>query len=359
MYVSDMISTSVMSADEELLKLPMPLHPKKRSAHWQSFMLIKSDRIWYRLKKLSEVSDTMVKVKKKPEHADRLRSQVEKKDTEISPPDTESKLRVLVTHAPMGIVVAQDGILKFANPKMVKISGYSPAELSSRPFVDFVHPDDRAMVLEYHRKRLDGKDVPETYVIRMISNKGTVKYLENSGVAIDWEGRTATLNFLVDISERMQSEQQLRESEEFTVSLLINAPNPILVVNADTSIRFVNPAFERLTGFSANELIGWKAPYPWWIPDTVDRTQREFRQALRHGVNRLEKFFQTRDGDRFCVEITSGLVKSGGEPKYYLSTWTDVTSRKKADEKLRESEERYRRLVDNIAIGVSLISPSM
>lgn len=403
----------------------------------------------------------------------------------------DKKLRTLVAHASMGIVVAQDGVLKFANPKMVRMSGYSLSELTSRSFLEFLHPDDRAMVMEYHSKRLKGEEVPETYVFRLLSKDGIVKFLENSGTTIDWEGQMASLNFLIDITERkrteedlsqretelreseekyrqlfenesnalmifdaeslffeevnqaalelygyskeeflnltvedisaeipqtrarvqqvkngqlnnnhvplrffrrkdgsifpgeiaagkfilrgrqkifgsvrditerLRSEQQLRESEEFNSSLLDSAPNPILVVNADTSIKYVNPAFETLTSFSAAELTGMKAPYPWWMPEAEDVTREQFAQALREGLSRLEKCFQTKNGDPFWVEITSSLIRRNRETKYYLSTWTDVTARKHSDQKLKASEERYRRLVDNIAIGVSLISPNM
>jgi PAS domain S-box-containing protein len=415
----------------------------------------------------------------------------EKVRIEHSLPEGEEKLRILLTHASMGIVVAQDGLLKFANPKMIRMSGYSLPELTARPFSGFLHPDDRSMVMAYHSKRLKGEKVPETYVIRLLTKTGGVKFIENSGTIIDWNGRTASLNFLIDITERkrteedlsqketelreseqkyrqlfenesdalmifdaesllfeeanqaalelygyskeefltltvedisaekretrasvqqvkngqlignrvplryfkkkngtifpgeiatgkfisgghqkiigsvrditerLRSEQQLRESEEFNTSLLNNTPNPILVVNADTSIKYVNQAFESLTRFSAIELIGKKAPYPWWLPETVSETHAQFSQALRDGLNRFEKCFQTKKGDPFWVEITSSPIKRKGETKFYLSTWIDVTARKFADKKLNESEERYRRLVDNIAIGVSLISPEM
>lgn len=160
-------------------------------------------------------------------------------------------------------------------------------------------------------------------------------------------------------AEKGQIENSLRKSEEFNARLLNNTPNPIHVLNADTSIKYVNPAFENLTCFSADEIIGRKVPYPWWIQENLETTQREFSQALRHGLNRFEKCFQTKSGDLFWVEITSSPLKRNGEITYYLSTWIDVTARKQADIKLKESEERYRRLVDNIAIGVSLISPDM
>ena len=170
------------------------------------------------------------------------------------------------------------------------------------------------------------------------------------------EGQTARLRRQ---AEKGQIENSLRESDEFNSRLLNNTPNPIHVLNADTSIKYVNPAFEKLTGFSAVEIIGRKVPYPWWIQENLETTQREFKQALRQGLDRFEKCFRKKNGDTFWVEITSSPLEKNGEITYYLSTWIDVSARKQADKKLRDSEERYRRLVDNIAIGVALISPDM
>jgi signal transduction histidine kinase len=77
------------------------------------------------------------------------------------------------------------------------------------------------------------------------------------------------------------------------------------------------------------------------------------------GVARIEEHFQKKNGERFWVELTAGLVENGSGPPYYLSNWVDITDRKKAIDELRQSEERYRSLVDNITIGVTLISPDM
>ncbi len=67
----------------------------------------------------------------------------------------------------------------------------------------------------------------------------------------------------VDVTAHRQSEKALKESEQYNASLLNNSPNPVLVINPDTSIRYVNPALQELTGFSSTELIGHKMPYPW------------------------------------------------------------------------------------------------
>ena len=62
------------------------------------------------------------------------------------------------------------------------------------------------------------------------------------------------------------------ENAEFGIFLMVHSPNPILVCKADSAIAYVNPAFEKLTGFRAAELIGANAPYPWWLPETIEKT---------------------------------------------------------------------------------------
>ncbi|MGB2877646.1 MAG: PAS domain S-box protein, partial [Dehalococcoidales bacterium] len=67
--------------------------------------------------------------------------------------------------------------------------------------------------------------------------------------------------------KRVQAEEALKQSEEYSSTILNHSPNPILVANPDTSIRYVNPALEKLTGYSMVELVGQKAPYPWWTEE--------------------------------------------------------------------------------------------
>jgi len=86
----------------------------------------------------------------------------------------------------------------------------------------------------------------------------------------------------------------LQESKEFNVSLLKNSPHPIIVINQDTSIRYVNPALEKLTGFSSAELIDSKAPYPWWTEETLQKIASDFTIAIRNGAQKLEEVFQKK-----------------------------------------------------------------
>ncbi len=158
---------------------------------------------------------------------------------------------------------------------------------------------------------------------------------------LEWSARIAAIAI-----ERKRAEEALRESEEFRSSLLSNSPNPIGVINPDSSLRYVNPALEKLTGFSAAELIGKKAPYPFWTQETLKATTLNFRRAMRRGDRRTEELFQKKNGGRFWVKISSTPVMNGSEFKYLLTNWMDITQRKQIEEALRQSEKKYKNLAE-------------
>lgn len=126
--------------------------------------------------------------------------------------DSEEKYSLLVNNSYQAIVVAQDGMLKFVNSRAIEILGYPESEITSRPFLSFIHPDDREMVAKHHIDRISGKPVPHVYPFRVVDKKGNTRWLEINAVVINWEGRQATLNFLSDITEREQAEEQLKQS---------------------------------------------------------------------------------------------------------------------------------------------------
>jgi PAS domain S-box-containing protein len=127
---------------------------------------------------------------------------------------SEEEYRQVVENANEAIVVAQDGTLKFFNPKAVEIAGFSPEELSSMSFADLIHPDDREMAVGRHVKMVRGEQLPGVYTFRMVDKQGDVKWLEVNAVVMDWEGRPATLNFLSDVTERIQAEEALKQYSE-------------------------------------------------------------------------------------------------------------------------------------------------
>ena len=144
------------------------------------------------------------------------------------------------------------------------------------------------------------------------------------------------VHLIVDITERRQYEEALRQSEEFSSTLLENAPYPLLVLNADTSIRYVNPALEELSGFTSPEVTGLKAPYPWWTKETWEKTGEDFNRALKEGATGKEELFKKKNGERFWVNINAAPVIINREYKYYLANWVDIIERKRMERELKE-----------------------
>jgi PAS domain S-box-containing protein len=127
--------------------------------------------------------------------------------------ESEKKYRILVENANEVIVILQDGVIQFANPRACEMTGFGADELQSRPFSEFIHPSDLRLAAGYHEKRLRGEPVPSLYEIRLIVKGGRVRWAQVSGVVIPWNGRPATMNFLTDITEKKLAEEALRGKE--------------------------------------------------------------------------------------------------------------------------------------------------
>jgi len=120
-------------------------------------------------------------------------------------------------------------------------------------------------------------------------------------------------------------------------NLLHTSPQSIVVINPDTSVRYVNPALERQTGFSSKEIVGLMAPYPWWPRHRPYWTQQTYREIVRE-ANTCEILLQSRNRELFWAEVTDIPIRRRGELVYHISVWQDITTRKQMEQALRQSE---------------------
>jgi PAS domain S-box-containing protein len=175
----------------------------------------------------------------------------------------------------------------------------------------------------------DGKKIFVEVNSRPVRHKGKIKYFLAS-----W----------VDVTERVLSAQALKESERFSSSLLKFSPNPILVFNSDGSIKYINSALEKLTGYSSAELVGHKPPYPWWVEENVERDTQEFLLLLHAGGRKTEKLIRNKAGKRLWIQIISAPIVMNNKFAYGLSSWVDITERKNSESQLKRLTEELRSL---------------
>jgi len=126
----------------------------------------------------------------------------------------EAKYRGLVEQSLVGIYIIQDGRYVYANPTFAQIMGYSAEELTAGRVVDFVFEDDRALVSENIRKRLEGECASIRYGLRMVRKDGTLVHIEVHGARAEYEGRPAILGTLLDLTERKKIEAQLLQAHK-------------------------------------------------------------------------------------------------------------------------------------------------
>jgi PAS domain S-box-containing protein len=151
-----------------------------------------------------------------------------------------------------------------------------------------------------------------------------------------------------------REEEKLPGNEEFSYGLIEDLPNPVFIINTDTSIRYVNPALENLTGFTTAEVIGRKMPYPWWITGRSTGSTDTPVKTVSDRVHNLE-LYRKKDGEIFWVEVTIVPVIHNGEVQYFISSWIDVTRARKVEKQLIEISNYYKTILDGIMHGVMVI----
>ena len=128
---------------------------------------------------------------------------------------SEEKYRAVVENALDGILVLQDGVIRFANRRVEKGTGFSIEELLGRRFDDFIHPEDREMVRDYYTRRLLGeRDLPGRYLVRAQYKGAEVRWIRIRAVPITWEDRPAVLVFLRDVTRAKKTEDEMNALQE-------------------------------------------------------------------------------------------------------------------------------------------------
>ena len=167
-----------------------------------------------------------------------------------------------------------------------------------------------------------------------------------------------TVGIFRDITEQKNAEKALQQINAFNVSILENAPTPIMISNIDKSVRYVNPAFEKLTGFTAAEIVNTRPPLPYWpqekIAEYLHASEKVFSQIGQYF--NLDRCYQNKNGELFWIDLTVTPVKNAtGESLYFISIWMDATERKKAEartleiETLRQTDKAKSEILGNVS----------
>jgi hypothetical protein len=290
-----------------------------------------------------------------------IRDITERKKTEKMLKASEKKYSALVEKGNDGILFIQDGLLKFANEKMVKMTGFSLEEAIERPFLEFVSPEFRGLALERYQQSFNSDEESSSYVLDVLSKDGKYIPVEVSPSVIEYEDKPAFMAIIRDITERKRADEELRTVHQQLFGIIEFLPDATFVIDADKKVIAWNRAIEEMTGLKKEEILG-KGDYAYSVPfygehrpiivdlmsDPDIDFERKYNLVEKRGNSILaEAFTPGVYGGKgaYLWIIASHLFDSSGKRIGAIESIRDITGHKRVEDALREQNDFAANLV--------------
>jgi len=249
-----------------------------------------------------------------------------------------------------------EGNLIEANLAWKREYGFSDEDLANMNIRDLIPERHKHQFGDYLKRVNENKKDEGLIVIvtkdgreRIIEYRNTLAYESTGPIGVRGSGR--------DITERIKSKKAFQESEEKFKTLVESAPFGISIMNPDMTFESFNPKFTGIFGYTIEELPDKQAWFERAYPDEEYRKQ-VFSAWKADTVNdseigeRKPRIFTVRckDGEDKIIQFRAVLLKDGRQ----LLTYQDITAQAKAEESMRESEDRFRNLFKNMGSGVAV-----
>ncbi len=257
--------------------------------------------------------------------------------------ESAERYRALVETSPDAIIVHRGAKFLYINPAGVElIGGRSAEELIGREVLDFVHPDYVEEVRERGRRCLEtGVNAPiaEEVFIRL---DGSSFDAETSGAAVSIDGLPALQVVVRDVGPRKRAQAEL-----LLLSRAVEqSQEGVALVDLDGNLLFANDAFATMHGYQAAEL-GGRSLAIFHSAEQLSAVAAANRSIKEQGSFSGEIWHRHRDGHDFPTHMHNTLVRDeAGTPIGMIGTMRDITDEVSAERALRESEARYRDLVE-------------
>jgi PAS domain S-box-containing protein len=281
----------------------------------------------------------------------------EQKLAELELRETEKLLAAIYNTANIGICMADErGTYVQVNPAYCDMYGYTAEEMLGKTFDLVASETDHDATWEFHEGFMAGELADETREFDVQHKDGTrFSVILKAALLTREDGRRFRVSAVTDITERKQVEEALRQSlkdlAEFKFAL--DEHCIVWIVNKESIITYVNDKFCEISKYSRSELIGQhrNVVSSGYHPQSFFDDMRETinRGRVWHGEVKL----RAKDGSYFWVDSTVvPFLDEKGRSYQFITIRTDITARKRIEESLRESEERFRTMADNAPVMI-------
>ncbi len=282
-----------------------------------------------------------------------FRDVTERNETLTALRESEESYRILTETASDAIIRIDAGsIIQFVNAAATRIFGYCEAEMTGQSLMMLMPEAMR----EQHRKGFERYLTSGERKLNWASIEVSARHKDGREFPLEIsfgeyvQNRTRFfIGVARDITQRKQTERQIRDSEERFAKAFNSSPLALTISSLETGkIIEINQTFENVSGFTRDEAIG-KTTIELGLWANAEDREREIETVKKTGeIRNVEYRFRVKDGREVIGLLSAESIEVGGEP-CALTVIQDITERSHAEKKLRESEERFRDLADNIS----------
>jgi len=279
-----------------------------------------------------------------------------------NPGEKDQFFQTILHRSLSGLMVFQENRVVYANPALQEIVGLSEdAALQINPF-DMVHPADRDLVKQRAAQRLKGMAPPDDYEFRIITSEGKTKWVRLLATWLNFQGEPAVLANIIDIDERKRAEELQQEKQRLRSTLLDGLPHSAMLIRKDHTILAANRR-AREAGVQIGGRCGSEFGRRTFFADAAGDSRKTPGRLAAPKVITCKFCKADQAFERKEPVSTFGLEASGRfwdahwipiDEDTYLHYAVDVTERKKIEQKIRDSEERYRLITDTMSDGLSI-----
>ncbi len=251
--------------------------------------------------------------------------------------ESEERFKGLAETTSTAIFVYNGKRFLYVNTATTAITGYSEDELlHSVDFWQIIHPQYRDFMYEKFVDRGRGMPTPERYEFKIICKDKTVKWIDFTAGEIEWFGERAFIGSAIDITMRKQAE----EERERLMTAIEQAGETVVITDTEGIIQYVNPAFERISGYSSKEAIG-QNPRILQSGKHSKQFYRELWQTITSGKTWKGRFInKKKDGSIYIEEATISPVHDiTGKIINYIAVKRDITEQLKLEEQFLQAQK--------------------
>lgn len=261
---------------------------------------------------------------------------------------SEEKYRLVVEHAGEGIFITQDRLVRFANPRAVSLLGFAPGQ----PLEDFIHRGDRSRVMGNYERRIRGEVIENNYVFR--TNSRESRSLQINAVAIEWEGRPATLSFVSDVTEHIRLHEDLRHTlDEREVILETSVAGLVFVQRGN--IRWINSVLEQqMLGYRKGELVGQRGEIAFPSHEHWKAFLSSAAPVIEQGfTHETELELKRKDGSVFWGLFSGRAIDHKDLDRGVIWYLIDVTERRRLRHALQKTLVEREAILQSTLVGIT------